>query len=166
MPRPGQETVSLLRHKSRSPPRTAGPARTTGRYCRLPSLWVWPGAGGAPWAAGKVLQQNPGEVRCRADWVGTDPTRQGGHMWGARATPLSSPAERPGSRPGVLPGTFSGGVTRGASYPMAAAESLQSCPTLCDPTDSSPPGSPSLGFSRQEHWSGLPFPSPVHESKK
>ena len=25
---------------------------------------------------------------------------------------------------------------------------------------------PSLGFSRQEHWSGLPFPSPVHESEK
>ena len=24
----------------------------------------------------------------------------------------------------------------------------------------------SLGFSRQEHWSGLPFPSPVHESEK
>ena len=24
----------------------------------------------------------------------------------------------------------------------------------------------SLGFSRQEHWSGLPFPSPMHESKK
>ena len=42
----------------------------------------------------------------------------------------------------------------------AAAKSLQSCPTLCDPIDSSPPGSPSLGFSRQEHWSGLPFPSP------
>ena len=87
----------------------------------------------------------------------------------------------------------------------AAAKSLQSCPTLCDPTDSSPPGSPipgtlqarilewvaisfsnacmhakslshvqlwatlwtaahqpplSMGFSRQEYWSGLPFPSP------
>ena len=41
-----------------------------------------------------------------------------------------------------------------------------SCPTLCDPIDGSPPGSPSLGFSRQEHWSGLPFPSPVHESEK
>ena len=41
----------------------------------------------------------------------------------------------------------------------AAAKSLQSCPTLCDPIDSSPPGSPvPLGFSRQEHWSGLPFP--------
>ena len=23
-----------------------------------------------------------------------------------------------------------------------------------------------LGFSRQEHWSGLPFPSPIHESEK
>ena len=25
---------------------------------------------------------------------------------------------------------------------------------------------PSLGFSRQEHWSGLPFPSPMHECEK
>ena len=25
---------------------------------------------------------------------------------------------------------------------------------------------PPLGFSRQEHWSGLPFPSPMHESEK
>ena len=88
----------------------------------------------------------------------------------------------------------------------AAAKSLQSCPTLCDPTDDSPPGSPvpgilqartqdwvaisfsnawkwkvkvkslsrvqllgtpwtvahqtppSLGFSRQEYWSGVPLP--------
>ena len=23
----------------------------------------------------------------------------------------------------------------------------------------------SLGFSRQEHWNGLPFPSPIHERK-
>ena len=90
----------------------------------------------------------------------------------------------------------------------AAATSLQSCPTLCDPIDGSPPGSPvhgilqarilewvaisfssawkwkvkvkslsraqllatpwttahqappSMGFSRQEHWSGVPLPSP------
>ena len=47
----------------------------------------------------------------------------------------------------------------------AAAKSHQSCPTL-QPKDGSPPGSPSLGFSRQEHWSGLPFPSPMHESEK
>ena len=90
----------------------------------------------------------------------------------------------------------------------AAAKSLQSCPTLCDPIDGSPPGShvpgilqartlewvaisfsnagkwkvkvkslsrvrvlltpwtaayqapPSMGFSRQEYWSGVPSPSP------
>ena len=48
----------------------------------------------------------------------------------------------------------------------AAAKSLQSCQTVCDPTDGSPPGSLSLGFSSQEHWSGLPFPSPMHESEK
>jgi len=44
----------------------------------------------------------------------------------------------------------------------AAAKSLQSCPTLCDPTRLPP----SLGLSRQEHWSGLPFPSPMHENEK
>ena len=91
-----------------------------------------------------------------------------------------------------------------------AAKSLQSCPTLCDPRDGSPPGSPvsgilqartlervaisfsnawnwkvkvkslshvqllatpwtaayqalpSMGFSRQEYWSGMPLPSPIH----
>ena len=39
----------------------------------------------------------------------------------------------------------------------AAAKSLQSCPTLCDPRDSSPPGSPSLGFSRQNTGVGCHF---------
>ena len=37
------------------------------------------------------------------------------------------------------------------------SEDAQSCPTLCDPMDSSLPGSSSMGFSRQEYWSGLPF---------
>ena len=46
-------------------------------------------------------------------------------------------------------------------HAVAAAKSLQSCPTLCDPIDGSPPGSPSPGFSRQEHWSVLPSPSPM-----
>ena len=53
-----------------------------------------------------------------------------------------------------------------AAAATAAAKSLQSCPTLCDPIDSSPPGSPSLGFSRQEHWSGLPLLSSMQESEK
>ena len=91
----------------------------------------------------------------------------------------------------------------------AAAKLLQSCPTLCDPIEGSPPGSPvpeilqarilewvaisfssawkqkvkvkllscvwllatpwtvahqapSMGFSRQEYWSGVPLPSPIH----
>ena len=40
-------------------------------------------------------------------------------------------------------------------------EVAQSCPTLCDPMDSSLHQAPlSMGFSRQENWSGLPFPSP------
>ena len=34
----------------------------------------------------------------------------------------------------------------------------QSCPTLCDPRDCGAPLF--MGFSRQEYWSGLPFPSP------
>ena len=37
------------------------------------------------------------------------------------------------------------------------------CETLWMAAHQAPP---SLGFSRQEHWSGLPFPSPMHESEK
>ena len=40
------------------------------------------------------------------------------------------------------------------------SEVAQSCPTLSDPMDCSPPGPPSMGFSRQEYWSGVPLPSP------
>ena len=41
------------------------------------------------------------------------------------------------------------------------SEVAQSCPTLCDPMDSSlHQALPSIGISRQEYWSGLPFPSP------
>ena len=39
------------------------------------------------------------------------------------------------------------------------SEVAQSCPTLCDPVDCSPPGSSVQGIL-QEYWSGLPFPSP------
>ena len=40
------------------------------------------------------------------------------------------------------------------------SEVIQSCPTLCDPMTVAYQAPPSLGFSRQEYWSGLPFPSP------
>ena len=36
----------------------------------------------------------------------------------------------------------------------------QSCSTLCDPVDCSPPGSSVHGVSRQEYLRGLPFPPP------
>ena len=58
---------------------------------------------------------------------------------------------------------FTEGLIYTQCWLAAAAKSLQSCLTLCDPIDGS---SPSLGFSRQEHWSGLPFPSPMLESEK
>ena len=37
---------------------------------------------------------------------------------------------------------------------------LQLCLTLRNPTDCSPPGSSSMGFFRQEYWSGSPCPPP------
>ena len=40
---------------------------------------------------------------------------------------------------------------------------VQLCAT---PETAAHQASPSLGFSRQEHWSELPFPSPMHESEK
>ena len=42
-------------------------------------------------------------------------------------------------------------------------EVTQLCPTLCDPMDYTAHQAPlSMEFSRQEYWSGLPFPSPRH----
>ena len=35
----------------------------------------------------------------------------------------------------------------------------QSCLTVCDPMDCSPPGSSVHGILQQEYWNGLPFPS-------
>ena len=40
------------------------------------------------------------------------------------------------------------------------SEVAQSCPTLCDPWTVAHQAPLSMGFSRQEYWSGLPFPSP------
>ena len=40
------------------------------------------------------------------------------------------------------------------------AKLLKLCPTLWDPMDSSLPAPQSMGFSRQEYWSGLPCHPP------
>jgi len=42
-----------------------------------------------------------------------------------------------------------------------SAKSLQLCLTLCNLWTVAPQASLSMGFSRQEYWSGLPCPSPV-----
>ena len=50
--------------------------------------------------------------------------------------------------------------TRSGSYCESESEVAQSCLTLCDPWTVAHQAPPSMGFSRQEYWSGLPFPSP------
>ena len=46
-----------------------------------------------------------------------------------------------------------------AQFITAAAKSLQSCPTLCDPIDGSPPGSPVPGIlqARVLEWVAISF---------
>ena len=44
-------------------------------------------------------------------------------------------------------------------YAAAAAKALQSCPTLCDPIDGGPPGSPGRGIrqARTQEWVAISF---------
>ena len=50
-------------------------------------------------------------------------------------------------------------IRQTAAVAAAAAMSLQSCPTLCDPIDGSPPGSPVLGIlqARTLEWVAISF---------
>ena len=50
-------------------------------------------------------------------------------------------------------------MVQNSSHPAAAAKSLQSCPTLCDPIDGSPPGSPIPGIlqARTLEWVAISF---------
>ena len=67
----------------------------------------------------------------------------------------------PGSSvPGILQARILEWVAISFSSACRHAKVPQSCLTLCDFMDSSPPGYLSTAFSRQEYWSGLPFPSP------
>ena len=61
------------------------------------------------------------------------------------------------SRPGAwLPARSTGG----SAVSLGATLSLQSCLTLCEPTDHSPTDSSVHGLLQSEYWSGLPFPTP------
>ena len=48
----------------------------------------------------------------------------------------------------------------------AAAKSLSRIQLLMTPWTAAYQAPMSMGYSRQEHWSGLPFSSPMHESEK
>ena len=47
-----------------------------------------------------------------------------------------------------------------ATVVVAVVLVAQSCPTLCNPRTVAHQAPLSIGSSRQEYWSGLPFPSP------
>ena len=55
--------------------------------------------------------------------------------------------------------------TAAAAAAAAAAKLVQSCSTLCDAIDGSPLGSPVPGILQARTVSGLPLPSPMHESE-
>ena len=69
------------------------------------------------------------------------------------------PCPPPGDLPD--PGIEPASLTSPAFPAAAAAESLQSCPTLCDPRDGSPPGSPIPGIlqARTLEWVAISFSS-------
>ena len=75
------------------------------------------------------------------------------HRW--QPTRLLRPWDSPGKNTGV-----------GCHFLLqcmtvkSESEVAQSCPTLSDPMDCSPPGSSVHRFSRQEYWSGVPLASP------
>ena len=86
--------------------------------------------------------------------------------------PFPSPGDIP--NPGIEPRTPALQADALPSEPpgkpprnyMLLLLSCFSCVRLCaTPETAAHQAPPSLGFSRQEHWSGLPFPSPMHERK-
>ena len=59
----------------------------------------------------------------------------------------------------MSPALAGGFLTTSATWERES-EVAQSCPTLCDLGSGAYWAPPSMGFSRQEYWSGLSFPSP------
>ena len=59
----------------------------------------------------------------------------------------------------ILSSLVNGAASTVLAAAAAAAKSRQSCPTLCDPTDGSPPGSPVPGFlqARTLEWVAISF---------
>ena len=71
-------------------------------------------------------------------------------------TRLPHPWDSPGKNTGV-----GGHFLLQCMIVKSESEVAQSCLTLSDPMDCSHQAPPSMGFSRQEYWSGVPLPSPI-----
>ena len=71
------------------------------------------------------------------------------------------PFSRGSSQPGIKPGSLQSPALAGGFFTTAAAaaKSLQSCPSLCDPIDGSPQGSPIPGIlqARTLEWVAISF---------
>ena len=83
------------------------------------------------------------------------------------ATPETAATRLP--RPWGSPGKNTGGGCHFLLQCMqvkSESEVAQSCPTLATPWIAAYQALPPMGFSRQEYWSGVPLPSPMHESEK
>ena len=78
-------------------------------------------------------------------------------VWPETGPPLSRVCLRATVIPGESVALFEN--TGYKNNPAAAAKSLQSCPTLCDPIDGSPPGSPVPGIlqARTLEWAAIAF---------
>ena len=48
---------------------------------------------------------------------------------------------------------------------ISSVQSLSRVRLYVTPWTAAHQAPPSMGFSRQEYWNGLPFPSPMHESE-
>ena len=97
-------------------------------------------------------KEHPGLISFRMDWL---------DCLAVQGT-LKSLLQHYSSKASILrPSAF---FTVQLSHPYMSSESesevAQSCPTLCHPWTVTHQAPPSMGFSRQEYWSGLPFPSP------
>ena len=62
--------------------------------------------------------------------------------------------------PGTTLGLRDKTMNNTKSLPAGLFMRAQSCPSLCNPMDCSPQAPLSMGFCRQEYWSGEPFPLP------
>ena len=80
---------------------------------------------------------------------------------GVALVPVSS-----GNRKNAKKGDPQTPVHRGSAAAAAIVSDFSRVRLCATPEMAAHQAPPSLGFSRQEHWSGPPFPSPMHESEK